>query len=132
MPQLTRQVPDGAIHPGFNDSPTDTIPAKRLVTFDTTGKQHIGLATSATAKSYGVTLEDIPPLRSGDVQRQGKAILTAGVGGATIGSRITGGTSGKGIISTTDNHVSHGEAVTECDADEDFEILLTPGATVPG
>jgi hypothetical protein len=129
MPQLIRQVPDGAIRAGFNDS--TSIAAKRLVKYDTGSSLSVALATAATDKFVGVTMEAIAQNRSGDVQVAGRAILTAGSGGVARGDRVTSDGSGKGIATTTEDNTVAGEALTDADADEDFEIELRLGSHVP-
>lgn len=122
MPQLKRQVPDGAIVPGFNDNAA--IVAKRLVCREAAaGTMGIALATAATTPYYGVTLEDIAQNRLGDVQRSGKAILTAGSGGVLVGSIVKSDGSGKGVIGAAGDY-SAGKAETAAAADADFEITL--------
>lgn len=122
MPQLKRQVPDGAIVAGFNDNAS--IAAKRLVIREAAaGTMGIAIATGATAPYYGVTQEAIAQNRLGDVQRVGKTILTAGVGGVLVGSIIKSDGAGKGVIGAAGDY-SAGKAETAAAADEDFEITL--------
>jgi hypothetical protein len=129
MPSLTRQIPDGGIRAGRND--TTLIAAKRLVKYDTGNGIAVALATAATDKLVGVTMESIDTDRCGDVQVAGKAILTAGSGGVARTNRITSDGSGKGIVTTTQGNTIAGVALTDADADEDFEIDLEIGAHVP-
>ncbi len=133
MPQLTRQVPDGAIFPGFNDEASTSIAAKRLVIRDTsaTVKHGVAIAAAATSPFAGVTNEEILAGHSGDVQRAGKTILTAGAGGVTVGARITSDGAGKGIITTTEDNNVAGQAETVAAENADFEITLTLGVHVP-
>jgi len=129
MPALTRQVPDGAIAPGFNDEVSTAIAAKRLVIHDAAaGQDGVAVATTTSAPFVGVTMAAIAAGTRGDVQVRGEAILTAGSGGVTIGAKVTGAAAGKGIITTTNNHHVAGEALTAAAEDEEFIIRLTPGA----
>lgn len=129
MPRLTRQVPDGAIRPGFNDEASTAIPAKRLVIHDAAaGQDGVAVGAAATAPFVGVTMAAIAAQTRGDVQVEGEAILTAGSGGVTVGAKVTSAAAGKGIITTTDNHHVAGQALTAAAEDEDFIIRLTPGA----
>jgi hypothetical protein len=122
MPQLKRQVPDGAIVPGFNDNAD--IPAKRLVCREAAaGTQGVELAVAATKPYYGVTNEILVSGHMGDVQKAGKTILTAGSGGVLIGSIIKSDGAGKGVIAAAGDY-SAGKAETAAAADADFEITL--------
>jgi Uncharacterized conserved protein (DUF2190) len=131
MPQLKRQVPDGAIIPGLNSSVSD-IAAKRIVKGDAANGEHgVALSTAATDKFRGITMETLVAGRLGDVQKAGMGILTAG-GVVAIGDRITSDGSGKGIATTTEDNTVIGEARTAATGDGvDFQIELMVGTHVP-
>lgn len=130
MAQLRRQVPDSAIVPGINNGVSD-IASKRIVSIDTANDgDFVILATAATLKLVGVTNETLVAGHPGDVQREGRTILTSGAA-VNNGDRITSNGSGKGIATTTEGDSVIGIARTSTDgADDDFEIDLTPGAVV--
>lgn len=131
MPQLKRQVPDGAIEPGYNASVSD-IAAKRIVKYDADNGEHgVALATAATDKFRGITEETLVAGRLGNVQKAGMGILTSG-GTVNIGDRITSDGSGKGIATTTEDNTVVGEARTATTgADQDFQIQILLGTHVP-
>lgn len=129
MPQLTRQVPDGGIAPGFNDEAATAIPAKRLVIWDAAaGQDGVAVATTTSAPFAGVTMKAIAAQTRENVQIAGEAICTAGTGGVTVGAKVTAEAAGKAIITTTNNHHVAGIAMTPADEDGDFILRLTPGA----
>lgn len=131
MPQLTRQVPDGGIAPGFNDEAATAIPANRLVIWDAAaGQDGVAVGTTTTAPFAGVSMAAIAAQTRGDVQITGDAIATAGTGGVTVGAKVTAEAGGKAIVTTTNNNHVGGIAMTAADADGEFILRLTPGAQV--
>lgn len=130
MTQARRIVPESGVRPGFNDD-ASAIGKNLLVTYDTAaGTGGVQLATTAVVLAAGVTMDEIQPDRHGNVQREGKAVAIAGVGGVSPGDQITADGSGRGITTTTAGNTIHGECVSAAAVDEEFELELSARATV--
>lgn len=135
MPQPRAIVPDSSVRGCKNADANNDIPAKRIVKFDgSNGVDAVALATAATEKYVGVTMETITKgSKWGDVQVAGRAVVTAGVAIA-IGDRITSGASGKAAVwapaGGTNNSVL-GVAMSAASGDGvDFECELWPPGSV--
>lgn len=128
-------VPDQAVRAGKNSDANNDIPAKRLVKLDgANGTDAVALATAATDKLVGVTMETIGKGgKFGDVQVAGRAVVTAGAAIA-IGDRITAGASGKAAVwapAPGTNHSFAGTAMSAASGDGvDFEMELQPPGSV--
>lgn len=122
MPQLRRIYADGGVRAGVNNTVAD-IAANRLVRRHTL-VDSVQLPASATSVLLGVTMGVIKANGGhGDVQIRGKGICTAGVGGVSIDSPITGDAAGRGIVAAA-GQPSVGRAVTAALEDADFELEI--------
>jgi hypothetical protein len=91
------------IDPCRNRSGTD-LAKHRFVKIDADqGVDAYEAATDGTAAIMGVTLEAITNGYNGDIAKGGHVILEAG-GAITVGAKLTGGTGGKAVATTTAGH----------------------------
>lgn len=125
MPQLRQSIPAGGVV-ALKNANAGVLAAKRLLKFTTTTEQ-VDLATAVGDKAAGISVAAIGIGLYGDVQQQGRGIVTAGAAVA-VGDRITTDANGKGVAAAPiagANNAYWGVALTAASGiDVDFEIEL--------
>lgn len=96
-------VADGQVRPGVNLSGS-TIPARRIVKVGAADDQ-IQIATDGLDAVQGITLEDIPSGRTGDVQITGRVLVEA-AGAIAKDHLIAADSTGRAVSATPAQHAA--------------------------
>jgi hypothetical protein len=116
MTEPTAIVPEKGIRPGFND--TGVTIATRLFVASVAGDPNEVALPGAGARAHGVTMEAIKDQERGDVQIEGRAIVTASAA-ITKGANVASIATGRARLAVS-NDVVAGVAQSDAGADGDF------------